>query len=95
MDTYSLIHRVMNAKLFYILNNTDIDYKLKKNIVDGIAEWMIIQTLPYIYFVILFSVSVDPRTRHTVWTQMIGGTFTYLSLYGVNQAQVQRLLTIR
>ncbi|XP_011183160.2 putative sodium-dependent multivitamin transporter [Zeugodacus cucurbitae] len=38
---------------------------------------------------------VDPTVRHTIWTQMIGGIGTYLSLYGVNQTQVQRLLSVR
>ncbi|KAK4303370.1 hypothetical protein Pmani_024598 [Petrolisthes manimaculis] len=42
-----------------------------------------------------FNVSLDPRERHTVWSLGIGGIFTYCSLYGVNQAQVQRLLTIK
>ncbi|XP_069944325.1 putative sodium-dependent multivitamin transporter [Cherax quadricarinatus] len=42
-----------------------------------------------------FNVSPDPRTRHTIWSLGIGGCFTYCSLYGVNQAQVQRLLTIK
>ena len=37
----------------------------------------------------------DPTVRHTVWSQAIGGIFIYLSLYGVNQAQVQRLLSIQ
>ncbi|XP_012253667.2 putative sodium-dependent multivitamin transporter isoform X1 [Athalia rosae] len=40
------------------------------------------------------SISVDPTVRHTWWSLTIGGFFTYLSLYGVNQVQVQRLLTI-
>ena len=39
--------------------------------------------------------SLDLTVRHTVWTQTIGGIFVYLYLYGVNQAQVQRLLTIK
>lgn len=39
--------------------------------------------------------SIDPTVRHTVWTQGFGGVFVYLSLYGVNQAQVQRLLSIQ
>ena len=39
--------------------------------------------------------SLDPTVRHTVWTQGFGGVFVYLSLYGVNQAQVQRLLSIQ
>jgi len=38
---------------------------------------------------------LDPRIRHTVWTQVVGGTFVYLSLYAVNQAQVQRLLSVK
>ncbi|XP_064455843.1 putative sodium-dependent multivitamin transporter [Ornithodoros turicata] len=36
----------------------------------------------------------DPTVRHTVWTLAVGGIFVYVSLYGVNQAQVQRLLTV-
>lgn len=38
--------------------------------------------------------SVDPTVRHTWWTLIIGGMVTYLSLYGVNQTQVQRLLSV-
>jgi hypothetical protein len=37
----------------------------------------------------------DPTVRHTWWSLIIGGGFTYLSLYAVNQAQVQRLLTLK
>lgn len=32
--------------------------------------------------------SVDPSVRHTFWTQLIGGIFTFTSLYAVNQTQV-------
>uniref|UniRef100_A0A5F8H0B1 Sodium-dependent multivitamin transporter n=1 Tax=Monodelphis domestica TaxID=13616 RepID=A0A5F8H0B1_MONDO len=35
----------------------------------------------------------DPFVRHTFWTLAIGGIFMMLSLYGVNQAQVQRYLS--
>ena len=41
-----------------------------------------------------FDFNFDPTVRHTFWSQLIGGTFTYCSIYAVNQAQVQRLLTI-
>ncbi|XP_063222396.1 putative sodium-dependent multivitamin transporter isoform X7 [Bacillus rossius redtenbacheri] len=41
------------------------------------------------------NVSADPTQRHTWWSLMLGGGFTYLSLYAVNQIQVQRLLTLR
>lgn len=33
--------------------------------------------------------SFDPTVRHTLWTQMIGGIFTFTSLYAVNQTQVE------
>ncbi|XP_017758968.1 PREDICTED: putative sodium-dependent multivitamin transporter [Eufriesea mexicana] len=41
------------------------------------------------------SISIDPTVRHTWWSLTIGGLFTFLSLYGVNQVQVQRLLTVK
>ncbi|XP_051578970.1 sodium-dependent multivitamin transporter-like isoform X1 [Myxocyprinus asiaticus] len=37
----------------------------------------------------------DPLVRHTFWTLGVGGVFLMLSLYGVNQAQVQRYLSSR
>uniref|UniRef100_A0A7N6FCR7 Solute carrier family 5 member 6 n=1 Tax=Anabas testudineus TaxID=64144 RepID=A0A7N6FCR7_ANATE len=37
----------------------------------------------------------DPTERHTFWTLAVGGVFLMLSLYGVNQAQVQRYLSAR
>uniref|UniRef100_A0A8C4Q8U8 Sodium-dependent multivitamin transporter n=1 Tax=Eptatretus burgeri TaxID=7764 RepID=A0A8C4Q8U8_EPTBU len=37
----------------------------------------------------------DPFVRHTFWTLSVGGMFMMLSLYGVNQAQVQRYLSSR
>ncbi|KAM9355881.1 solute carrier family 5 member 6 isoform 2-T5 [Pholidichthys leucotaenia] len=37
----------------------------------------------------------DPTERHTFWTLGVGGVFLMLSLYGVNQAQVQRYLSSR
>ncbi|CAH2245431.1 sodium-dependent multivitamin transporter [Pelobates cultripes] len=37
----------------------------------------------------------DPFTRHSIWSLGIGGIFMMLSLYGVNQAQVQRYLSSR
>lgn len=37
----------------------------------------------------------NPFKRHTFWTLAFGGVFMMLSLYGVNQAQVQRYLSSR
>ncbi|XP_076181644.1 putative sodium-dependent multivitamin transporter [Ptiloglossa arizonensis] len=41
------------------------------------------------------NISVDPTVRHTWWSLTFGGFFTYLSLSGSNQVQVQRMLTIK
>lgn len=43
----------------------------------------------------LCSLDPDPFERHTFWTLAMGGVFMMLSLYGVNQAQVQRYLSAR
>ena len=43
----------------------------------------------------LDEISPDPTVRHTFWTQVVGGIFVYLSIYGVNQAQLQRLLSVK
>ncbi|CAF3938613.1 unnamed protein product [Adineta steineri] len=41
------------------------------------------------------NVSFDPRTRHTVWTLIIGCSFNILAEYSFNQALVQRYLCVR
>lgn len=48
-----------------------------------------------IFFIFAYSFDPDPTTRHTWFSLIIGGGFTYLSLYAVNQTQVQRLLTVK
>lgn len=42
-----------------------------------------------------YSFSPDPTIRHTWFTLIIGGGITFLSLYAVNQTQVQRYLTVK
>ena len=41
-----------------------------------------------------FSFDTKLTTRHTVWTMIIGGYFTWISVFGINQTQVQRYLTV-
>jgi len=36
----------------------------------------------------------DPSTRHTVWTVGIGGGLFWTAIYGINQAQVQRAISV-
>ena len=42
----------------------------------------------------LFNFDPDMTVRHTVWGLLIGGYFTWISIYGINQTQVQRYLTV-
>ncbi|XP_046639502.1 sodium-coupled monocarboxylate transporter 1-like [Daphnia pulicaria] len=37
---------------------------------------------------------VNPGKRHSVWSLVVGGYFTWITIYGVNQSQVQRYLTV-
>ncbi|GAB1600201.1 sodium-coupled monocarboxylate transporter 1-like [Argonauta hians] len=37
----------------------------------------------------------DPKVRHTFWSLVVGGFFTWTAIYGVNQAQVQRACTCK
>uniref|UniRef100_A0A8D2Q1C3 Solute carrier family 5 member 8 n=1 Tax=Varanus komodoensis TaxID=61221 RepID=A0A8D2Q1C3_VARKO len=43
----------------------------------------------------MWDLNPSPLQRHTVWTVIIGGTFTWLGIYGVNQSQVQRYLACK
>ncbi|XP_053109128.1 sodium-coupled monocarboxylate transporter 1-like isoform X2 [Hemicordylus capensis] len=43
----------------------------------------------------LWDFNPDPLQRHTFWTVTIGGTFTWLTVYGINQCQVQRYLACK
>ncbi|KAG9490556.1 hypothetical protein GDO78_006080 [Eleutherodactylus coqui] len=37
----------------------------------------------------------NPLQRHSFWTIIIGGTFTWTGIYGVNQSQVQRYIACK
>ncbi|XP_077195305.1 sodium-coupled monocarboxylate transporter 1-like [Paroedura picta] len=43
----------------------------------------------------LWDFNPSPMQRHTFWTLIIGGTFTWLGIYGVNQSQIQRYLACK
>ncbi|KAJ8973158.1 hypothetical protein NQ317_017109 [Molorchus minor] len=43
----------------------------------------------------LLNFDPDPTVRHSWFSLIIGGGITFLSLYGVNQTQVQRYLTVK
>ena len=46
------------------------------------------------HHVFFFSFDPDMTVRHTVWGMLIGGYFTWVSIYGINQTQVQRYLSV-
>ncbi|VVC28373.1 Hypothetical protein CINCED_3A001560 [Cinara cedri] len=61
--------------------------------VGGLME---IWTIAYDYGrVEFFNFQIDPTIRHTWWTLILGGMFTYVSVYATNQVQVQRYLTMK
>ncbi|XP_004369783.1 sodium-coupled monocarboxylate transporter 2 [Trichechus manatus latirostris] len=43
----------------------------------------------------IFDFDVDPLRRHTFWTISVGGTFTWLGIYAVNQSTIQRCISCR
>ena len=43
----------------------------------------------------LFRLDPDPRQRHTMWGLMLGTTVLWVSVYGTNQAMVQRYSTVQ
>ncbi|XP_050430497.1 putative sodium-dependent multivitamin transporter [Adelges cooleyi] len=59
----------------------------------GISEiWRIAKENDRIEFT---NFNIDPTERHSVFSLVFGGMFTYLSLYAINQTQVQRYLTMK
>lgn len=44
---------------------------------------------------VAYSWDPDPRTRHTFWTQVIGGAVMTLTLYAANQTMIQRYIAIQ
>ncbi len=51
-----------------------------------------------ILLLILFlyvSFVIDPQRRYSFWSFTVGGTMVWLSMYGANQAQVQRYISCR
>lgn len=45
--------------------------------------------------IVLTDFDPDPRVRHSVWTVMVGGGILWVANMGVNQASVQRAVSVR
>ena len=43
----------------------------------------------------IFNLDPSLLTRHTFWSQTVGGYFTWMTIYAVNQTMVQRYLTVK
>uniref|UniRef100_A0A8C9WNR4 Solute carrier family 5 member 12 n=1 Tax=Scleropages formosus TaxID=113540 RepID=A0A8C9WNR4_SCLFO len=43
----------------------------------------------------VFNFDLDPLKRHTFWTISVGGMFTWLGIYGVNQSTIQRCISCK
>lgn len=44
--------------------------------------------------ILIFEFDPDPSTRHTVWNVVVGGGMFWCAIYGINQAQVQRAVSV-
>ena len=42
----------------------------------------------------LFNLDPSILTRHTFWSQAVGGYFTWMTIYGINQTMIQRYLAV-
>ena len=51
-------------------------------------KYLVPQTLIFLSF------DPDMTVRHTLWGTILGGYFMWVSIYGINQTQVQRYLTV-
>ena len=43
----------------------------------------------------IFTMDLSLLKRHTFWSQTIGGYFTWMTIYAVNQTMIQRYLTVK
>ncbi|XP_012509463.1 PREDICTED: sodium/iodide cotransporter [Propithecus coquereli] len=59
------------------------------------GPWHVLQFAQNHSRINLLDFDPDPRSRYTFWTFVVGGTLLWLSMYGVNQAQVQRYVACR
>lgn len=41
------------------------------------------------------SFNPDPLQRHTFWTIIVGGSVMWVSIYSINQSQVQRFISCK
>ncbi|XP_062571734.1 sodium-dependent multivitamin transporter-like [Saccostrea cucullata] len=44
--------------------------------------------------ILFFEFDPDPSVRHTTWNVIVGGGFFWMAIYGINQAQVQRAISV-
>lgn len=77
---------IMYGSMIFIIAYGAVDYGgfeavWNKNVEGGRAQ--------------LIDFDPNPTTRHTFWTLIVGGYFTWITIYGVNQAQVQRYLSVQ
>ena len=85
----SKIKMLTNFALIHVILT---NFELKTNILafktpDFDHSSLIVHSLP-------LSFNPDPTVRHTFWTLIFGGYFMWLAVFGVNQTQVQRYMSM-
>lgn len=64
-------------------------------IVVGMVWFLLLWVIVTLLFDFYHSFDPNPMKRHTFWTIVIGGTFTWMSVYSINQSQVQRFISCK
>lgn len=49
----------------------------------------------YALLIFYYSFDPDPLKRHTFWTIVVGGSVMWISIYSINQSQVQRYISCK
>lgn len=58
------------------------------------SKGKVIPVASYLINILNYSLDPDPRTRHTIWSVVVGNYFFWLATCSSNQAMVQRCLSL-
>lgn len=59
------------------------------------ARWPAESTCRIFIFDFCHSFDPNPLKRHTFWTITVGGSIMWVSIYSINQSQVQRYISCK
>ena len=93
--SYSMFSKATHL-VISVLRISCINSQLFDQLIKIIFYFEFLKTTPFFEPPIsLCSFQLDPRYRNTFWTIIVGGSFLWISIYAVHQAQVQRYLSCK